>query len=101
MVYRSRRYGGVLLPLPMFLLLLGGASLRLQAAQQQYALNRQLIEAVIESDYRQSLDLVMAGADPNARYAPYLPPGSCNCSSKFSIVRHPLSTRVRPHLRLP
>jgi len=39
MVYRSQRYGGVLLPLPTCLLLIS-------IAAHQYALNRQLVTAI-------------------------------------------------------
>jgi hypothetical protein len=51
------------------LLLLGGTVAWLNV-QWQYALNRQLITALVQNDTEKSLALVEAGADPNTRLKP-------------------------------
>lgn len=50
-------------------LLVGGCGLWVWQAKQQYALNRELIAALVHNDTKQALVLVNAGADPNTRYA--------------------------------
>jgi hypothetical protein len=62
---RSALFTGILL-----LLLAGSASLWLRVQRRQYALNRQLIAALVKGDDKQSLALVKGGADPNTRYTP-------------------------------
>jgi ankyrin repeat protein len=52
--------------------LIGGMGLWLRAQQRRYALNRQLIAALIRGDNKHALALVNAGADPNTQYAPTL-----------------------------
>jgi len=53
------------------LLLVGGYGLWLfQAQRNQYALDRQLIAALVKSDIVQGLALVKDGADPNAPHSP-------------------------------
>ena len=51
-------------------LLVGGCSLWLWQAKRQYALNRQLIEALRNNDCKQAFILVNAGADPNTLMNP-------------------------------
>ncbi len=46
------------------------------ALQRQYRLNQQLVEALEKQDARQALQLVNAGADPNAPVDLPLPPCS-------------------------
>jgi hypothetical protein len=58
----------VLITLGLVALLVGGAGLWLRAQQRQYALNRQLIAALLKNDGKQALALVKAGADPNTHY---------------------------------
>src|SRR5689334_4539956 len=56
------------------LILLAGVVLAcglwLRAERRQYALNRQLIAALVKGDSKQALALVNAGADPNTRVKP-------------------------------
>ena len=54
----------------ILVLLLSGMGLWLHKEQKQYALNRQLIEALTHFDTNQALALVKAGADPNTRLDP-------------------------------
>src|SRR5579871_5569409 len=51
-------------------LVISGLGLWLRSAKRQYALNRQLIAALIHHDDQKALTLVEAGADPNACYKP-------------------------------
>ena len=55
-------------------LMVGGLALTsflwVKSERRQYALNRQLIEALKASDAKQALALVDAGADPNTRIKP-------------------------------
>jgi hypothetical protein len=51
-------------------LLIVSVGLWLRARQRQYALNRQLIAALVNYDDKQALALVNAGADPNTRFEP-------------------------------
>ena len=55
-------------------LLVGGCGLWVWQAKRQYALNRQLINALIQRDTRQALALVKRGADPNTRKDAPSPP---------------------------
>lgn len=48
----------------------GACGLWVWQAKRQYALNRQLIAALVHNDSKQALTLVNMGADPNTRYAP-------------------------------
>jgi hypothetical protein len=41
-----------------------------RCVQRQYALNRQLITALVQGDDKKALTLVKAGADPNTHYKP-------------------------------
>jgi uncharacterized protein len=50
--------------------LLAYVGLWLRAKRRQYALNRQLIAALVKGDDKQALALVNEGADPNTRYKP-------------------------------
>ncbi|MCW3055081.1 MAG: hypothetical protein JWN14_4251 [Chthonomonadales bacterium] len=50
------------------------ASLWLRAERHQYALDRQLIAALVRSDDQQALVLVKSGADPNTPCHPVSPP---------------------------
>lgn len=49
-------------------LLVGGCGLWVRQSKRQYALNRQLIVALVKGDTKQALILVNAGANPNTRY---------------------------------
>lgn len=51
-------------------LLVGGCGLWVWQAKRQYALNRQLIAALVNRDTKQALALVNVGADPDARCNP-------------------------------
>jgi hypothetical protein len=67
----------LLLSLTVVLALCAACGLWLHREQRQYALNRQLIDALEHGDTKQALALVNAGADPNTRQfstpAPTLP----------------------------
>lgn len=68
---RTRRRLIALLTLCLLLIgFLGGTALWLRAQRRHYALNRQLIAALVKSDTKKALALVNAGADPNTRYTP-------------------------------
>lgn len=54
----------------LFIGLIGTVVLWLRVQRRQYALNRQLIAALVNGDDKQALALVNAGADPNTRYKP-------------------------------
>lgn len=54
----------------LLFLLVGVCVLWLHAQQRQYALNRQLIAALVQGDDKRALALVKAGADPNTCYTP-------------------------------
>jgi len=70
---RLRRHA-VLFPLLLMVGITVAAGLWLRAQQRQYALDRQLVDALITSDTQQALVLVNAGADPNTPYKPVPPP---------------------------
>ena len=65
----------LLLSLLVVALLVGGCGLWVWQAKRQYALNRELISAVVVNDGRRALSLVNAGADPNVRYSELFPSG--------------------------
>jgi hypothetical protein len=54
----------------LLLLVAGVVGLWLRSQQRQYALNRQLIAALVKGDDKQAFALVNEGADPNTRYTP-------------------------------
>ncbi len=54
--------------------LVGGCGWWAWQAKRQYALDRELIAALVKNDSNQAAALVHAGADPNTRYAPSLSP---------------------------
>lgn len=58
----------IILSLLVVPLLVGGGGLWVWQAKRQYALNRELIAALVTNDTKQALALVNRGADPNTRY---------------------------------
>ncbi len=62
-----KRRSLLLLLLPVSLLM-AGMGLWVRSQQRQYALNRQLIAALINNDRKQAFALANAGADPNTRF---------------------------------
>ncbi len=60
----------LILSLLVVALLVGGCGLWVWQAKRQYALNRELIAALLHGDSKQSLVLVEQGADPNTREEP-------------------------------
>ena len=56
------------------LLIIGACALWVQSQQQQYARNRQLIQALMRDDTKTAFALVNAGADPNTREVPTTAP---------------------------
>src|SRR5579871_3760635 len=69
---RRKRFALITLCLPICLCVSSGLWFR--AKEQQYALNRALIGALVKGNDEQALALVKAGADPNTRYMPNLVP---------------------------
>ena len=68
------------------LLLAGSRGLwLLQSHQRQYALNRQLIAALVDGDYKKALDLVNAGADPNT---PFKSPPAPSIRQQWNYLLH-------------
>ena len=66
----KRLQRSILLVFSVGLLFIVVTGLSLWKAKQQYALNRQLITALVHNDTKQALVLVNEGADPNTRYTP-------------------------------
>lgn len=60
----------LLLSVLVVALLVGGCGLWVWQAKWQYALNRELIAALVHNDSKQAIKLVNAGANPNTRYNP-------------------------------
>lgn len=69
-----RRKRAALITLFLLAALIGGTVLWLHAQRRQYALNRQLIAALVNGDDKQALALVNEGADPDTHYGPTLVP---------------------------
>src|ERR1019366_7264804 len=65
-----RRRHTTLIALFLLVGLTGACAIWLRSEQHQYALNRQLIAALVHVDDKQALTLVNGGADPNTRYTP-------------------------------
>ena len=82
----KRRRSLLLLFVLSALLLIAAGGLWLRQAKRQYALNRQLIDALVHGDFKQALALVNAGADPNTRSTP--PP-----APTFKLLLHQLLHR--------
>src|ERR1700683_3258649 len=88
---RRFRYS-VLLTGFISLLLVGGyGQWLLQSQRHQYALDRQLIAALLKSDSQQALILVNSGANPNTRRVP-LPPPSLGQLWNYLLHRSALPT---------
>src|SRR5579871_3152366 len=90
-----RRRRTALLTLILFTGLAGGAALWLRAQQRQYALNRQLIAALVKGDDKHALALVEAGADPNTRYTPTPVPSLLEVVKQW-LHRSPTRTNGSP-----
>jgi ankyrin repeat protein len=65
-----KRRRTLLLSITIVLALCAACGWWLHRERQHYALNRQLIDALVHDDANEALALVNAGADPNTRYAP-------------------------------
>jgi hypothetical protein len=65
-----RRKRTILVTFFLMAMLIGGTGLWLRAQRRQYALNRQLIAALVNDNNQQALALVNSGADPNTPYQP-------------------------------
>src|SRR5579863_9697761 len=65
-----RRKRAAQIMLFLLICLFVSTGLWLRAERRQYALNRQLIAALVKGDNQRALALVNAGADPNMRYKP-------------------------------
>ena len=58
----------------MILLVVGAVGLQMRTRQRQEALNRKLMDALVNYDFQQALVLVNAGANPNTRLKIAPPP---------------------------
>ena len=84
---KARR--SLLLFLTLVLVPVGAGILWVWQAKRQYALDRQLIAALVHNDSKQALTLVNAGANPNTRYNPPPPPMLKILFSQLLHRRHP------------
>jgi ankyrin repeat protein len=79
----------------LLLLLTGGCGLWLRSQHRQYALNRQLIAALVKGDDKQALALVNEGADPNTCYK-LMPVPSLLQLTRQLLHRSPLPINASP-----
>ena len=92
---RARRQHTVLLALCPLTVPVVGCALWLRAQQRQYAINRQLISAIVQGDDKRALALVEAGADPNTRYTPMPVPSLPELVEQF-LHRSPPTANFSP-----